>query len=818
MPAGVPLSSQHCASNVKSTSSLSNIVNITRTKTRKGRHGTLSLSAHAVRILEQEELAKEASRRSVMTQEEQTNLETFLNVPDTFDYADGGYEDEVLRGKRAADISHAGEGLEAPDEDQADEELLDMLEQQQNTRYEEVPIVSGDLFIASAYMRQGLMPSTPHHASVITVRTLEVFHVMQLRCPRLGIQVFVRGLCDLHVVAPRPYLGAQFSTTFDVYLSLRAAADQRMKAALGRDIPNWQLKNTWPACLYELEGEPKLKRRIIVTQDGNNSLKRFGRHERVVRFDGMVVPRASKERYDHRQAPGDVFLPRSDVEEWAKDEVDELMKGLELEAGEGGDEGAGCEERWENMKEDITARAWGLYDEMGIFPAPCRHGFVLVVVDMVQSGELAKYQGLTIFIANKYRRTLKIKQGLPALHDAMRALNVSTRDVFKTWLTKEKEYLQSMKKEPEEETMEMDYYQKLVNLHHSKERLQDIRRVNVFVPAATNTTYAEAAKQTRPTKNLATVQDLELRLGIETRWVAGGEEWAKAALMVKNRSYQRALDQLQGLVVARMFELAKMNMSGTGYKLHKHIVKALQVRSKAVKTALQKYNDAAAAMDPPKPELTWEKVVEYALAEFDLLREGREDIRNEPWALPAGQVAMDRHFKMLRANEEIERLNLEIPRLLTYMADEREFLIHHEECLRKEGNTALAHQVRTHRLEYGRFDDLHRQRLIKLAKEPGFTASLSRGVSVSTERRVPVDASEQCPGGDVEMPDALDVRTRRPQNADEGEDEEEEDDMDAIAEAFENIVRIAHDAEAAVERGRNFRAPYLVFYFIEGEL
>jgi hypothetical protein len=147
------------------------------------------------------------------------------------------------------------------------------------------------------------------------------------------------------------------------------------------------LKNACPACLYELEGEPKLKRHVIVTQDGNNSLKRFGHCERVVRFDGTVVPGASKERYDHRQALGDFFLPRSDIE-WAKDEVDELMKGFELEAGEGGDEGAGCEERWENMKEDITARVWGLYDETGIFPALCRHRFVLVIVDMVQSGEL----------------------------------------------------------------------------------------------------------------------------------------------------------------------------------------------------------------------------------------------------------------------------------------------------------------------------------------------------------------------------------------------------------------------------------------------
>jgi hypothetical protein len=50
----------------------------------------------------------------------------------------------------------------------------------------------------------------------------------------------------------------------------------------------------------------------------------------------------------------------------------------------------------------------------------------------------------------------------------MLALNVSTRDVFETWLAKEKEYLQSMKKEPVEETNEMEYYQKLVNLHNGE--------------------------------------------------------------------------------------------------------------------------------------------------------------------------------------------------------------------------------------------------------------------------------------------------------------------------------------------------------------
>jgi hypothetical protein len=40
------------------------------------------------------------------------------------------------------------------------------------------------------------------------------------------------------------------------------------------------------------------------------------------------------------------------------------------------------------MKEDVTARAYGMYDETGFFPCLCRHSFVLVAVDMVKSGEL----------------------------------------------------------------------------------------------------------------------------------------------------------------------------------------------------------------------------------------------------------------------------------------------------------------------------------------------------------------------------------------------------------------------------------------------
>lgn len=65
-------------------------------------------------------------------------------------------------------------------------------------------------------------------------------------------------------------------------------------------------------------------------------------------------------------------------------------------------------------------------------------------------------------------------------------------------------------------------------------------------------------------KDLAAVHALELRLGVVTRWALGGPECIEAGRLVSMRKYQRSLDNLEGLVVARIFELTKMNRSQTG--------------------------------------------------------------------------------------------------------------------------------------------------------------------------------------------------------------------------------------------------------------
>ena len=65
-------------------------------------------------------------------------------------------------------------------------------------------------------------------------------------------------------------------------------------------------------------------------------------------------------------------------------------------------------------------------------------------------------------------------------------------------------------------------------------------------------------------KSLLAVQVLEKKMDITSCWEPESVEWKATAEMVVNRRYQRCIDSLEGLVVAQMFELTKMNMSQTG--------------------------------------------------------------------------------------------------------------------------------------------------------------------------------------------------------------------------------------------------------------
>ncbi|KAJ7800266.1 hypothetical protein B0H14DRAFT_3092678 [Mycena olivaceomarginata] len=702
-----------------------------------------------------------------------------------------------------------------------------------------------------------VVPGNPTVA--ITVRVLEAYRIQHARCPQLAIQSFVKSLCDMHGVAHRPYLCQQFSIAYDLYLDIRRRTDERVMGILGRDSKWRMMKHACPACMYKLEGEDKLIFDMLTTMDGNDSLKRTADNP--------------------------------------------------------------CADRWKNMIDDVTSKMWGIFDETGIFLALCRHGFVLVIADMIRSGELAKYPlaiveelldtfgmnlgagelgeqarrnklkclvgsfhghahnrlcqlsflatyvegmgledlegceryflrsnglakscryasrfhrqqeittyakhfdsfetyaNLSKFLCTKYRQALGILKTEPVLQNWMRQEGVDDYARFHEWLQEEKDYLLGLKDAPKtnEETLEMEYVQKLINLSASEAKysvlLADTRRARAddapYAPGVGKAELARRHGKEKVDKDLETVQELERQLDIADRWTTASPRWVSTTVAIKKRKYLLALDALELLIVERIFELTKMNQSQTGYKMRKHIAKALQARSKAVRNAIDRYNSAASLLDPPMPHLTWEQVVEYAfLADFDILRDTRAEIQSRPWTRPAYRLAMDRYFKILRAREEIRRLNVEIPRVYRVLRKKEAELSSAEGKSEEEADAdrGMAVQVRLYCERRGRFDNTHMRRFWALAKTPGFTGSVMPGVSLemrAARREARAAAREQrqagrrasggvseSDGSDEETEIVVDVSA-----GDEGEEEgwvEEEDEGDDAME--EAVVRLA---------------------------
>ncbi|KAJ7888131.1 hypothetical protein B0H14DRAFT_3430321 [Mycena olivaceomarginata] len=727
------------------------------------------------------------------------------------------------------------------DNDQEEEiyeiQVVDMFE----TGSVEVRLDSWGKGIVPALVLAQLVPCVPWRPTVaVKVRVLEAY----LRHP-----CAVPPACD-SIVAFRPYLCQQFSVAYDLYLDIRHQTDER------------------------LEDEDALIFEMLTTMDGNDSLKRVLRREKVYMADetGEPVVGKSREHVDNRDTGDGYYISRERVERWVRDRVADR---LPMQSKEQGEENP-CADRWKNMINDVTSRMWGIFDETGIFLALCRHGFVLVIADMIRSGELAKYllavvkelldafgmklgagydvgchfgatvanselgdevhekklkclvgsfhghahnglcqlrflatyvegmgledlegcewffscsnglakscrytsrfhhqQEITTYVKHfdscETYANLSILKTEGALRTWMRQETIDSVDRFHEWLEEEKTYLEGLKDatKTKEETLEMEYIQKLVNLSASQAKYRvaaaEARLARggngTFTPGVSKEDRARRRAQEKMEKEEERVEELEEMLDIVERWTTESPKWVATVDGIKKRKYALALDALELLIVERIFELTKMNQSQTGYKMRKHIAKALQARSKAVKSAIDRYNDAAIVLDPPMPRLTWEQVVEYVfLADFDILRDTRADVQSKPWTRPAYQLAMDRYFKILRAREEIKRLNIEIRQVVTWIRDENRFLRRMERNLRSaEGKTEeeleadmqMAVQVQLYRARQGRYDAGHLERFTKLAQTLGFTGTLRCG-----------GGGGACEGGENEWVDEEELEQR----------------------------------------------------------
>ncbi|PBK85156.1 hypothetical protein ARMGADRAFT_1087830 [Armillaria gallica] len=577
-------------------------------------------------------------------------------------------------------------------------------------------IYPSDEYMTSALVHQGLIPCTPiAHSATISTRTLEVFRRTQLHSPHLSTQAFICMLCDLHQCPYHSYFITQFTIAFNVYTDILSEVNKKVWQALLRDEADYHIKNTCPCCMYKLEGETKLTYCLLFCMDGNDSLKQILWQN--AGNDNSKV--ASKER-----------------------SLDEGVVGSMTTASAG----------WRQ-------RAWGIFNETGVFVALCHHGFVLIAADMVRSGELAKYplaiikhllktlgadlgggydissyfkmldknniyESLSQFLCNNYCQALDILQDQHALQHAMTQQGIDSEEVFHHWLTEERDHLMRLQAEPVEEMLQMEYFEKLVSLFQSEVKLEKARTIwtvntpkTLASPLQDRTQSIENAHCQAQEKYDCLLNDvhiLESKLKIAQWWMPGTVEWSEVRGMVWKRRYRQAVDALEALVVACLFKLTKMNMSETGYKQCKHIAKALQAHSQAVKTAIDNYNTAAAALGthPSPSQLTWDEVVHYTfLSDFNLLHESQGDIWEKLWAKPIGRLMMDCYFKIQRAKEEIQQLNIEIHCLATYIQDEDCYLCKKIEEY-KAIHPATAFQINKHCHSHACFNNRHLCHLI----------------------------------------------------------------------------------------------------------
>jgi hypothetical protein len=163
------------------------------------------------------------------------------------------------------------------------------------------------------------------------------------------------------------------------------------------------------------------------------------------------------------------------------------------------------------------------------------------------------------------------------------------------------------------------------------------------------------------------------------------------------------------------------------YDKRTNISKKLKSRAEAIKNAVKRYNRQAALLDPPRDPVDINQILEYSfISEFDLLRLSREDIREKPWVQTGNREAMARHFRIKAAHDEIKRLNVEIRRLVTSIADEQKDMIDMIKLI-TQTDQPLATEIERRWSLRQAFSEDHINQVFKLATKDGFSGSIVPG-------------------------------------------------------------------------------------------
>ncbi|KAG9086850.1 hypothetical protein FS749_003328 [Ceratobasidium sp. UAMH 11750] len=315
----------------------------------------------------------------------------------------------------------------------------------------------------------------------------------------------------------------------------------------------------------------------------------------------------------------------------------------------------------------------------------------------------------------------------------------------------EQTYLTNLKTEPPRDALRVEYVTQLQALEVAEANYTKVWGVsphsitlqeNSEPPVSSQSVLRQRrSAQQRLNAVCTAVERLENELEISHRWTLKMPEYVETLQYIKERKYRSAVDRLEFLLLQRLLELLRLNIAGIGYKLRRHISKALKNRSRAIRTAVTRLNSLAKDLGLPQPPVVFEDVLRHQfLAEFDFLRICREDVRNERWAQRSVRDAVEARLRIRRAKEERARVEIEARRLATFMADEEEQLRTLAERLERDGDVVHACNVRLYARQRECSNFHNRLWLCKLFSHPDFDGDSSFGIP---KQAYPVPAADK---------------------------------------------------------------------------
>ncbi|KAK7051165.1 hypothetical protein VNI00_004665 [Paramarasmius palmivorus] len=725
--------------------------------------------------------------------------------------------------------------------------------------------------INQTLMQHGYLGSSPERPGVaFSVETFEIYR-------------------QIHRLPRDPHLEDQVRIAYDAYLSIMRDVRARSLKALGRTGVTGFSKNICPPCTYKLRAETPLKPSMLGAIDGNSSLKMLDpsvRHgisrqddrklndprwiepKKVDEYANEVKNAQDKVKHVLKHSPPNNAETRtesntnnrnvndasnSDEIPWLNvNETEQLASCIDS-----------CVDRWKAAGPESNKKMWAMFEVTGIFTAVCRHGHVLLICDMIRSGELMKYplaivdelmnrygdelgigydimcqfyktmlrseklgkkvvvkrltgvvpafhghahnhpcqlgwhpqyiEGVGLedfeecertyshtnnqasttrlatafhrhqsisedlhfhdedkhaasgmFILQNYRNALKILQKNKVEFDALCKELKITATVCEGYLESERAFFKARDKEKEADSDEWkhDYVDLLGKYWLASKNSDDAKKRYKQLGTRNFSAKEIASIRTRYRTTLQRVQRIEEEVavhedeyGIVEQWTSQSPEYLDAMQSSVHRRYRKAIEDLERLVVGRLLELTKLNMSGVGYKQRTKIASALRSRAQAIRRALGVYNDLAVLVD--RPTVTWDSIIDMvSLADFDLLKDSRLDLGKLIWAKPEHREAMRLHFSIRRAEEERVRLNVELKRLITFMLDDHADYWHAISFPHSTHSPDFIAELRRQHEQRLIIHSRIAERLLQTSKLLGFTGELTPGQHVGRDESI----------------------------------------------------------------------------------